>query len=141
MKRHLNRLLVSMAVALALTACHRRESNPARSLEKEFGILAPAPSQGADPVPAPSTTRTASAAEPTTRSLAEQAAVSMRHRNYAAAVMNLEALQDQPQLTPPQRVAVQRAIESMQTELALKLSRGDLAARRQAEELRKAAAH
>ncbi len=73
--------------------------------------------------------------------LAEEAIVVMQHHSYAAAVTNLEALQAAPKLTPQQRIAVRQAVESVQTELAQALSRGDAKAKAQAEELRRSVTH
>ena len=144
MRTHLTNWLLALAVALAVGACHRQEGAGTTALEKEFGLGASAQGKAkASPQDAASANVAiaASSGEAEVRRVAEQAVVAMRQHSYAAAVTNLQTLQAELKLTPQQRIAVHQAIESMQTELAQALSRGDAEAKRQADQLRQSLAH
>ncbi len=131
-------------LAAWLTACGRREAPKPELIEQAFGITnLPSTIQSAQPEPGfQAGSQAANPGETAqTLRLAGFAAGSIRGHNYAAAVTNLAALQEQPALTPPQRIAVQHAMEAVQTELALKVQRGDAEAKREADRLRETVRH
>ncbi len=145
MKHFQLNLSCAAALVILLTACgHHRSAPKPEMIEKAFGLSAPSDASNAALSPSPAaaeTTESQQSEAAETRQLAEWAANSIRTQNYTAAVTNLAALQEQRSLTPPQRVAIQRAMEAVQTELALSLRRGDAGAERKAAQLRETFRH
>ncbi len=144
MKPIAGRLWWAVVAALLLASCGRPEKFAPREMEQAFGLNTPAPAspQAAGPaLDGDVTSDVAPGGETDIRRLAQRSLVAMQNRNYSLAVTNLESLQQERTLTPGQRLAVHRAIESAQRELALAISRGDAEAKRQADRLRQSARH
>jgi hypothetical protein len=75
------------------------------------------------------------------RVYAGETARAIQNHDYIGAMSRLQTLQRQANLSVPQRIAVQEAMESVQTKLVLEGAKGDARARQAAEEIRRNVQH
>jgi hypothetical protein len=133
-------LLLVGAVVLTANGCRNRSQSATDTLQKAFAVTVTTSRATEEPVmdAAGANSDVVDTNNPSLGTYVEQTVNAMRTRDYAAAAQTLQALQQQPHLTPRQRIALQGAMENVQGQLAQKLQRGDPDARRAAEELRNA---
>jgi hypothetical protein len=136
-------ILFSLLAALALAAgCGGKKPSTARQLVDAF------PSNSVA-LEAAETGETSAAAGDATlaqdtasrRVYAGETARAIQNHDYIGAMSRLQTLQRQANLSVPQRIAVQEAMESVQTKLVLEGAKGDARARQAAEEIRRNVQH
>jgi hypothetical protein len=129
MKRYAGILALLMGLAV-ITGCSKKKVNVS-DLEKAFqateASLPAAEASPASPSQAP---------EVPLRVFVEQASQAIKGNDYAGAIIPLQALRSQPNLTAEQLTTVQDTMAAVQTELALKADRGDPAAQRALDQIR-----
>ena len=129
MKRYAGILALLMGLA-ATTSCSKKKVNVS-DLEKAFQATeASLPAAEASPASANQTP------EVPLRTFVEQASQAIKGNDYAGAIIPLQALRAQPNLTAEQLTTVQDTMAAVQTELAQKADRGDLAAQRALDQIR-----
>jgi Tfp pilus assembly protein PilX len=123
--------VLALLTALAVTSsCSKKKVNTS-DLEKAFQAT-----EASLPTAEASTASPSQAPEVPLRAFVEQASQAIKGNDYAGAIIPLQALRSQPNLTAEQLTTVQDTMAAVQTELALKADRGDPAAQRALDQIR-----
>jgi len=115
---HINCLLLA-AIAVALSACHKRD--PVIELEKVAAAMAQTETAPAAPDPG---SRPDPASPPPAKQV-QQAIADYKAGNMEEAVTRLQVLRAQPVMSPQQRMALQDSIAAVMTEIYALAEKGD----------------
>ena len=137
MKPHLSYLGVFTVVSLLFAACSRNEqASSATELEKAFQVKTPAAADAASAQVSPAAPQDQTAE---VQQAVNTALSAMNTNGYADAYVTLRAIQASPNLTADQVIAVQKARQAIEKNVAAKAASGDPAALRAVEAMKNSA--
>lgn len=115
------------AIAVALSACHKKQ-DPVSELEKAAAAMATPESAPAAPAAPAAAARPAPASLPPAKQV-QQALVDFKAGNMEDAVVRLQLLRSMAVLSPQQRMALQDSVAAVMTEIYTLAEKGDARAK------------